>query len=406
MRIVYHHRTRGTDAQRVHILEIVRAFRKLGHEVEIVSLVRTDCAPHDPQKEAGEALWKRCVRRIPFGYEMAQLGYNFIGLPLLLFKLLSRRFDFIYERYSLLNFSGVLAARLFRLPIILEVNSPLALEQRRENDIRAYRLAQWAEHAICNSATKVVAVSSPLRRILMEFGVAAHKIVVMPNGVNPGHFRHKDEAELRHSLRLDGKTVIGFIGWFRRWHGLELLLEAFHRSGLVQRNAVLLLVGDGPAMPPLKEYVERNRLQESILFMGPLEHERIPDYLDLFDIAVQPAANEYCSPMKVLEYMALGKAIVAPRQENIQELLLEGSEALLFTPGNAEELGSALAALTADPQRARRMGRRSLAAIREKDFLWEKNASRVVELVQKAAPQQAETGGARPLSVQQPDERL
>src|ERR1700729_1998830 len=100
MRIVYHHRTRATDAQRVHILEIVNAFRELGHEVTIASLVDTE-APQDVAKEAAEAGWKHLARKIPFAHEAIQLGYNVVGVPLLLSKVLRWKPVFIYERYSL-----------------------------------------------------------------------------------------------------------------------------------------------------------------------------------------------------------------------------------------------------------------------------------------------------------------
>jgi hypothetical protein len=127
MRIVYHHRTRSTDAQRIHIQEIVRAFEELGHTVEVVSLVSLNTAPEDARRDAGEAGWKKLVRKIPYAYEAVQLAYNLVGIPMLLVELLRRKTDFIYERYALFNFTGVVAARLCGIPLVLEVNSPFAL---------------------------------------------------------------------------------------------------------------------------------------------------------------------------------------------------------------------------------------------------------------------------------------
>jgi glycosyltransferase involved in cell wall biosynthesis len=108
----------------------------------------------------------------------------------------------------------------------------------------------------------------------------------------------------------------------------------------------------------------------------------MPRYLDLVDIAVQPAANEYCCPMKILEYMALAKPIVAPRQPNIQEVLREGEqveekEARFFEPGNVRSLAAALRAVAADGERARRMGARAREAITARGYLWTVNAARV-----------------------------
>jgi glycosyltransferase involved in cell wall biosynthesis len=203
----------------------------------------------------------------------------------------------------------------------------------------------------------------------------------MPNGVNLEHLgaAHQDGG-LRRSLGLEGRVAVGFVGWFKKWHGLEFLLEAFGGSRLGDLGAALLLIGDGPAMPDLKRYVETNGLGNSVVFTGAVPHERIPPYLGLIDIAVQPAANEYCCPMKIIEYMGLGKPIVAPRQENIAELLGDGSEALLFEPGDERSLAGALRALITDREERRRLGEGALAAVHERGLLWTANARRILDL--------------------------
>jgi len=381
MKILYHHRTRATDAQKVHILEMIEAFRSIGHEVTVASLVETQNKPQDPEREARDATWKVLVRKIPFAYELVQLGYNLIGIPWLLYRIRRTGVDLVYERYALLNFSAVCAAWLAGKPVVLEVNSPLALEQTREKETRAGRFASWTERLICNAATKVVVVSGPLRRIMIQSGVEPSKLFLLPNGVNLKRFDvAQDVGALRNSLGIGSRIVIGFVGWFRPWHGLEFLLDAFRKSSL-SGNAVLLLIGDGPVMPQLKAYVEKTGLQHSVVFAGPVSHEEIPRYVKLIDIAVQPAANEYCCPMKILEYMGLAKAIVAPRQENIEELLENGRNALLFQPGNAESLSRALVSLTTQPELRAQIGSRALRTIHERGFLWESNARKVSELL-------------------------
>lgn len=387
MRIVYHHRTRSTDAQRIHILEMVRAFESRGHEVEIVSLIHPETAKSDAKRDAQEAWWKTVLRRVPWGYEFVQLGYNLVGIPMLVAALLKRRAAFIYERYSLFNFTGIVAARLLRIPIVLEVNSPVALEQTRDREIRGYRFAAWTERVICNAADRIVVVSSPLRRIMEQSGVRPEKLVVIANGINLENFRRDlDVSGLRARLGLAGKTVIGFVGWFRNWHGLDLLLNAFHQAKLGEQNARLLLIGDGPEMPRLQQYVRENRLGDYVIFTGPLPHEEVPPYLNLIDIAVQPAANEYCCPMKVLEYMGMGKPIVAPRQENIEELIEEGEQGRFFRPGDARDMAAALQRMVSDPEGTAAMGRRSVETIYEGGFLWTSNAERIVQLM-TAAPE-------------------
>jgi glycosyltransferase involved in cell wall biosynthesis len=379
MRIIYHHRTRSTDAQRIHIQEIVRAFEELGHTITLVSLVPTEAGQNNAKRDAGDAWWKALVRRIPCGYDLVQLAYNLIGIPMLFRAVYRAKPDFIYERYSLFNFTGVLVARICNLPIVLEVNSPFAIEQARDKDIRMTKFAEWTERVICNRATRVVVVSTPLARIMESAGVQASKLDVMPNGVNLAKFQPRGStAELRRSLGIDDEVVIGFVGWFRKWHGLELLLEAFDRADLRGR-AKLLMVGDGQAMQDLKAEVESRRLHEHVVFTGPLPHAQVPQYVDLIDVAVQPAANEYCCPMKILEYMAQAKAIVAPAQENITELLRDTAE--FFTPGDVHSFSLALRKLAGDAQLAADLGRRAHEAIFNRGYLWTVNAQRVIDAI-------------------------
>jgi glycosyltransferase involved in cell wall biosynthesis len=382
VKILYHHRTRATDAQKVHILEMVSAFREIGHEVAIASLVETENRVSEPEREAKESGLKKLFRGIPFSSELVQISYNLFAIPWLCANIRRSRADFIYERYSLFNFSGVAAAAIMGKPIILEVNSPLALEMSRDKEIRTHKFAAWMERAICNHATKVVVVSGPLRRIMIQNGVQESKLYLMPNGVNLSRFRAESGSRLAESLGIRNRVVIGFVGWFRRWHGIELLLEAFHDSGLWRGQAVLMLVGDGPATGELKDYVAKANLQDSVIFTGAVSHEEIPAYLSVVDIAVQPAANEYCCPMKIIEYMGLGKAIVAPRQENIEELLDNGRNAVLFQPGDVAGFSRALTALVTDSSLRSKVGQSALRAIHDRGLLWESNAQRVVDMLQ------------------------
>jgi len=148
-------------------------------------------------------------------------------------------------------------------------------------------------------------------------------------------------------------------------------------------------------MPGLLEYVKTNNLEGAVVFTGAIPHAMVPQYLELFDIAVQPAANEYCCPMKILEYFGLGKPLVGPRQENIQELVREGVDALLYPPGDEAALIAALRSLALDPQKRLAMSRNAAAAIEERGYLWTRNAERVVALARPSAPRTANGGASR-----------
>jgi glycosyltransferase involved in cell wall biosynthesis len=380
MRILYHHRTRAADAQGVHIAEMISAFRSLGHIVEMAALVTPPPAQQQQRSSAAKPFWQRCLQSVPCLYELVQLGYNAVGFWLLVRHVLRFRPHFIYERYSLFNFSGVLAARLFRIPLLLEVNSPLADESAGEGLLRLYRFGLWSERVICNSATTVVAVTGVLKDILVRNGIQQRKILVLPNGVSPSQFAPiPPDPALRRSLALDGRRVIGFVGWFRPWHGLELLIEAFHSSRLHEEGVSLLLVGDGPAMPSLHEAVSRFQLQQAVVFTGAVPHQQIPPCMALFDCAVQPAANPYCCPMKIIEYLALGKPVIAPAQPNIEELVDDGVEAILFRPGDPASLAAALQRLFHTDGLFGRLRENAASSIQRRGYLWSRNAERVIE---------------------------
>lgn len=394
MRILYHHRTRAGDAQGIHIHEIIRAFRSLGHEVKEAALVSSTPQRQSTDRKIGEAAWKRIARRIPGTYELLQLAYNLYGVPMLAWNALSWRPDFIYERFSLLNLSGVAIARLLGIPLVLEVNSPLALEQQRDGEILWPRFSEWTERSVCRLATRVIVVSTPLKEILIRSGIDERQFVVMPNGVDVEAFRTEPpNSKLRRDLGLEGKTVIGFVGWFRDWHRVDLLLEAFDRGGLAGHKAALLLIGDGPEMSMLKKYVAKHRLEPHVVFTGAVSHSTVPAYLNLIDVTVQPAANEYCCPMKILEYMALRKAIVAPRQMNIEEILENEREALFFKPGDADSLAQAMIRLVTQPQLRDELGRAAGDAIGGRGYLWTVNAQRVVDLVKPHLPANGRRSG-------------
>lgn len=147
------------------------------------------------------------------------------------------------------------------------------------------------------------------------------------------------------------------------------------------------------AMPDLQSYVRQHGMNKYVVFTRALPHSEVPRYLDVIDIAVQPAANEYCCPMKILEYMGLGKPLIAPRQENIEELVRGGFDAELFTPNDRGDLARALTKLAQDPQARCYMGENARRSIDSRGFLWTTNAQRVIDLAtadqdarQEAAP--------------------
>lgn len=380
MRIIYHHRTQAEDAQGIHIHEMVKAFRELGHEVEVVALVASTA---ESAKETSRGVLKRLAAFAPaWLYELMSLSYNFVGYHKLARAIKRRRPDLIYERYALNTFCGVWASRRFRIPLVLEVNAPLRHEQEKLGKLAFKRWAHFSERWICSHSTRTIVVSNVLRDLLREQGVPETQMQVMPNGINAKHFHPKiSGATMRRRYGLEDWLVIGFVGWFRKWHGLEMLLEIMYESRLHERNVRLLLVGEGPAEAELKDYVRAHGLQSAVIFTGAIAREEIPAHLAAMDIAVQPKAPEYACPMKIFEYLGMGKCVVAPDQPNIREILRHGENAYLFQPENKESLRTALLALLRDHNEHQKIAERAQRSVFERGFLWEENAKRTIEIV-------------------------
>jgi glycosyltransferase involved in cell wall biosynthesis len=385
MKFIYHHRTQADDAQGVHIYEMVKAFRDLGHEVEIVALVKRDA--ESEQKKQGRA-WEWMISRIPvWVYELMSLLYNLVGYVRLARKIRQFAPDLIYERYALNTFCGIWASRVWGLPIILEVNAPLAYEQNKLGKLAFKKLAQFSERWICSHSTVTLVVTQVMKEMLKSAGVPAEKMVVMPNGINPKVFHPNiPGGAIRRQHRLEDKIVVGFVGWFRPWHGLERLLEIMHEARLAEKNVRLLLVGDGPAFAHLQNYIEAHRLESAVMMTGPIARREIPHYIAAMDIAVQPAATAYACPMKIPEYMGMAKCISAPDQPKIREILEHGVTAWLFPPQNQNALKAALLHLIDDAVTRKNLGAMAYQRLFERGLLWQSNAARTVQLAHNVMP--------------------
>lgn len=403
MKILYHHRTRAGDAQGIHISEIQRAFRQRGHEVVEVALVEAG-SEAKADEAGGEArglagLAARAAQRLPLPVkEGLELGYNAVAFRRLMRAIRLHRPDFLYERYAANTFAGLSAARRSGIPFVLEVNSPLAREKAEHDGLFFRGLTAGIERRLCSRADVTLAVTGVLGGLLEEDGVPPGKVVVMPNGVRRGFGDGATAAAgaaFRRGLGLPPDAVVaGFIGWFRAWHGLERLLEAAASEAWRQAGIHLVLAGDGPAMPDLRQRREALGVADRVVLCGPVPRNDIEAALAAFDIAVQPAVTSYACPMKILEYMAAGRPIVAPGSANVRELLSDGETALLCAGGanpGVEDLQSGVLHLARDPELRRRLGAAARRRLHEQGLFWEENARRVEELVAAARGLQGES---------------
>lgn len=276
----------------------------------------------------------------------------------------------IYQRYSLHNFSGVWAATVFNVPFVMEYNgSEVWIAKWWGDGLRWPELAERVERLNLMSAHTVVVVSAVLKKELIARGVDPQRIVIVPNGVDIDVYSPLvSSGRLREEWGLRDKTVIGFIGTFGRWHGVELLIEAFARLQKLQpENAsiCLLLIGDGPTRSLCEELAEKLGISSLVRFSGLVKQQQGPQWLSACDVLVSPqmpnpdGSEFFGSPTKIFEYMAMGKPIIAARLGQIERILKHGESAWLFEAGNVESLATGLNALVGDPVLCERLATNS-----------------------------------------------
>ena len=383
MRILYHHRTQGEEPESVHITSTITALEALGHEVVLVGPARRDLRAKGPS-----AGWLSMIKRaLPWSvFEVLQIAYNAVACARLGRAIRANRPDLIYERYALYNAAGVLLARRSGLPLILEVNTPYAHAWARYYGLRFRRLAARMEWWILNSAPAIVTVSDAQRKFLEAQGIHAAKIMVCHNAVDPLLFDPAAHPQAKARLGIaPGLVVVGFVGTMNRWQGIPALQEMIRRVTAARRDVVFLLVGDGECGADLAEACRRDGLLDRVVFAGRRAHAEIPALVAAMDIAIFADSNHYGSPMKLFEYLAMGKAAIAPRVAPVEEVIVEGATGLLVEPGDPSALAREVLRLVSDPGLRRALGERGRRYVLD-HHTWKANAVRITELYRRLAP--------------------
>ena len=366
----------------VHIREMEAALYRRGHEVLVVGPTGPD-----GEKRATEtfAISTGAIREFlpPSMSEIAELGYNLVAYRRLKAAYAAFKPDLLYERNNLLLLAGMWLSQRSRLPMLLEVNAPLAYERTAHGNLAWRRLARWLEGKVWCSAAAVLPVTHVLADFVRFAGVPDSRIHVIPNGVDLRRFSaNADGGAIRQRLGINDSVVLGFTGFMRPWHGLERVIDVIADQGRAL-GLYLLAVGDGPARQQLEERASEHGIVDRIRFVGAVDRSEIPAYVAAFDIALQPSAVAYACPLKLVEYMAMGKAIVAPDQPNIRELIEDRKTGLLIAPTNTGRLAEAIRLLAKEAGLRRELGCNAAKAVRARGLTWDQNAEKVERLAER-----------------------
>ncbi len=283
-------------------------------------------------------------------------------------------------------------ARRHRLPWLYEIrafweDAAVGNGTGSEGSAR-YRLTRLLETWAAQQADAVAVICEGLRRDLVARGISEDKIVVAPNGVDMALFGHPPppDAGLARSLGLEGAEVVGFIGSFYDYEGLDDLIAAMPILLASRPKAHLLLVGGGPMEEALKAQAEASPARHRIRFIGRIPHQQVELYYGLVDVLAYPRKalrlTELVTPLKPLEAMAQRKLVAASDVGGHRELIEDGVTGTLFPPGDPAALAAALTGIFADRkgwEERRNTARRFV----ERDRNWSSNISRYNEAYQK-----------------------
>jgi glycosyltransferase involved in cell wall biosynthesis len=377
LRILYHHRTAAQDGMSVHIDRLVCALRARGHVVHVIG------PGTNPQGGAGqgsrlEMLADKARALLPAAaFEALELAYNVPAYRRLLREARAFGPDILYERNNLFLVAGLWLKRRLGVPMLLEINAPLAQERARFGNLALKSLARRAQRALWCGADAVL----PVTKVLADMVVAVRgprNVHVIPNGADLDAMPAPGAAgAVRAAYGLDDKVVLGFVGFVRPWHGMEWAIRALPR---LAGDVHLLVVGDGPARAALEQEAAALGVAGRVHFAGRIAHGEISAYVQSFDIALQTRAVAYASPLKMFEYMALSRAIIAPDQPNLREILTPDRDGLLFDPADEGSFFSALQRLSADGALRARLGAAARRTVEQTPFTWAENARRVEAL--------------------------
>ena len=291
----------------------------------------------------------------------------------------------------LCGMAGLRAARRLGLPLVYEVRGLWEEAMLRGAPWRRfsprYLLARRLETAVARRAPAVVAISEGLRREFIARGIAAGRVEVVTNGVDPARFAPASPVPgWRREHGLGPGPLVLYLGALRDYEGADLLLEAFPHIRAQHPDAQLLLVGDGDARDRVAERIRS--LGQGALLLASVAHDAVEGFYAAADLVVYPRlstkATELVAPLKPLEAMAMGRAIVASDVGGLRELLTDGESAELFPAGSAAALAAACNRLLGDEQRRQALGRNARRIAVER-FDWRRIVARYGEVYRAAA---------------------
>jgi glycosyltransferase involved in cell wall biosynthesis len=381
----YHYDLAGTArGAEVQIHAIASGLERLGHQVDLQ--FRATSTQEGEQNFGGlkQIGWLRRYGHVP------RLLLRNLSLFRQECRLLDRFHpDVVLAISSYCNFSALLAARSRRLPFVLFAETPLEYEYGQFYT-RYYRypgIGRWIEGINVRRANQVTCISEVLKGYLTHCADPATRLHVIPNGVDYHAFQPQGaDEELRGNFRLHDRLVVGFVGTFNFFAPVDTFAEVMKAVCQRYPRVVFFFVGHGEASEQIRQAGEQRGLHNQLIFTGAAPHAQVPRYLSVMDVVLCPYRGDYLfygSSMKLLEYLAAGKATLATALGQIKEIITDGYNGMLFEADDHAGMQQKLLTLIEDENLRRQLGSNARRTI-EQDWTWDIQVTRLDKVLRLA----------------------
>ncbi len=267
-------------------------------------------------------------------------------------ELADKQVMMVWERHDLFPGPGRRLANKLKVPLVKSVEAAVVWEARKwgvKRPLWGNWLEKYVEASSLIEADLVSCVSEEVKEKIISLGVPDGRVIVSPNRVDSSVFHpNVDGNEIGQKYNLGNKRIIGWTGSFRAFHGLDTVLYAFEKLHCLYPDTVLMLVGDGMEFEKIKTLAYKLNLTDHVILPGRQSFTTVPYFLANFTIALVSAGSAegfHYSPLKLREYLALGKAVIAPNAGNLSQLFKHGKDLLLYEAGDAEDLAEKMSLL-------------------------------------------------------------
>ena len=370
-----------------HMRGMIHGFQEDGHTVDVLVMGKAQAsAVKNDYSFDLKSLAKLFIPKILWRTlkEIQQIRFDKYAAKELQFAIQSIQPDIVYERSAWMSNGSVEVLSNFNIKHIVEINAPF--EEEVKSFEKAHSLiASLGKNKLKNllqSAHLVLPVTSSLQTYLIQrYKLNANNCVVIPNAIEKQEIQIKESrvAEINKQFNLSEVTVLGFVGSIFPYHGVDRLIRGVAK--LNYTDISILIVGDGYLIPALKKLANELGISSRVHFTGSVPKEDIYNYISAMDILTLPNTEWYCSPVKLFEYGAFGKTILAVKEAGVSDVM-SNKEGLLFENNDSAFQDALLAAIT-DVDALKIIARTFQQKVFEK-HTWRANAQKVIQQINSA----------------------